>query len=219
VVHAYDAWSGTQQVVRWAPCVIVDGARHLHVIHYRVNPAGHLSRVALVEHAIGLVAQATGLHFHDDGLTGYVPHAAADGTFAARSQERHAHAPLVIAWAWQGTGPGASNLLTSAESGVGTIVWRSGSGSQLRINDAGVVLRRGVPLLPGFTRGASIGTLLLHELGHAVGLEHVSDPTQVMYPVIGSATPSAYASGDRAGLARVGAANGCMHGRRLPATN
>ena len=37
-----------------------------------------------------------------------------------------------------------------------------------------------VPLLSGFAAGPSVGTLLLHELGHAVGLEHVSLRSQVI---------------------------------------
>ena len=43
--------------------------------------------------------------------------------------------------------------------------------------------------------GAAYATaVILHELGHVMGLEHVDDPTQLMYPEIGS--PAGLAAGD-----------------------
>ena len=61
----------------------------------------------------------------------------------------------------------------------------------------------------GGGRQSTRGSLLLHELGHAIGLDHMTDKRQVMYPVI---LPQAaqYASGDLRGLAAVGAAQGCF---------
>lgn len=45
--------------------------------------------------------------------------------------------------------------------------------------------------------------VMLHELGHLVGLAHVKDATQVMYP---NTRPLAhYSAGDKAGLAILGA--------------
>jgi predicted Zn-dependent protease len=45
--------------------------------------------------------------------------------------------------------------------------------------------------------------LLLHELGHLVGLEHVDDPGELMYPA--GITRSSYGPGDKEGLAALGA--------------
>ena len=50
--------------------------------------------------------------------------------------------------------------------------------------------------------------LLLHELGHAVGLDHVSDVTQLMNPFVTSTTT--YAAGDSEGLRLVGRTQGCI---------
>ena len=36
----------------------------------------------------------------------------------------------------------------------------------------------------GFGTGVSLGALILHELAHAVGLGHVDDPDQLMYPTL-----------------------------------
>jgi hypothetical protein len=64
--------------------------------------------------------------------------------------------------------------------------------------------------LPGFGAGRTRGDLLLHELGHVVGLAHVQDPAQLMYPVIRTRNWSGWRAGDRAGLVRLGRARGCI---------
>ena len=59
--------------------------------------------------------------------------------------------------------------------------------------------------------------LLLHELGHMVGLGHVDDSTQVMNPTARGIV--AYANGDREGLWGVGAAQGCIGAKALSLTD
>jgi hypothetical protein len=220
LTYSYDASTGLTKLVRWAPCTVVNGVRRTHVINYKVHTAGVAGRVALVKTAMAKVAAATGLHFHYSGTTSYIPRGTVSGggvMLNAAAQRRATKAQLVVAWAWQGTGSGHSNLLTGAEAGVGSISWASSTTSQVRIGDAAVVMKRGVRLKPGFTAGGSVGTLLLHELGHAMGLQHVSYQREVMYPVVGSLSPATYTLGDRLGLAKVGAAAGCFRTPNLPA--
>jgi hypothetical protein len=59
-----------------------------------------------------------------------------------------------------------------------------------------------------------IYSLLLHEIAHAIGLDHVSDRNQVMVPSTGRAYPG-YGPGDLEGLWNVGAARGCLRPSRF----
>ena len=64
----------------------------------------------------------------------------------------------------------------------------------------------------GWTQGTAsvnpLGLMFLHELGHVVGLAHVSSPDEVMTDK-GNGTARALGAGDRAGLAAVGRPAGC----------
>ena len=70
---------------------------------------------------------------------------------------------------------------------------------------------------PGFGPGATRGNLLLHEMGHLVGLDHVTDPNQIMYPSLSGQAPNGYGAGDRNGLAHVGSGGGCL--KAVPPTS
>jgi hypothetical protein len=54
-----------------------------------------------------------------------------------------------------------------------------------------------------------LATLLRHELGHAMGLNHAAHSDEVMYPTISGSSPTDYQAGDLAGLRAVGATAGC----------
>jgi hypothetical protein len=62
----------------------------------------------------------------------------------------------------------------------------------------------------GFGRGTTRGALLLHEIGHAVGLQHVGATSQTMYPTVLSRSSTGYNSGDQAGLRKLGKPAGCL---------
>ncbi len=213
VTHATDPYSGRSVVVRWTPCVTSGGVTSTHPITYAVNTGGYLSRVTFVQRALAQVSADSGLRFRYVGTTSYVPRYAVlhypTGNrlvFEAAQQRAATHAELVIGWV-----PGTrTNMFSGREAGVGTVSWTGSSRSQLRVVEGAALLKIGVPLRAGFTTGASVGSLLLHEIGHSVGLDHVGATSQIMYPVLGSYTPASYQSGDRTGLRLVGRPAGCF---------
>ena len=213
VSHAVDPYSGRSTVMRWTPCLTVSGVTTSAVISYAVNTGGDPSRVTLVQHAIAQVAAISGLRFRYTGKVSYVPHYAVlhypTGNrlmFNAAQQRAATHADLVVGW----VSATRTNMFSRNEAGVGTVSWTGSSRSQLRIVEAAALIKLGVPLRAGFTTGASVGSLLLHEIGHAVGLDHVSATSQIMYPVLGRYTPASYQAGDRTGLHLVGRPSGCF---------
>ena len=62
----------------------------------------------------------------------------------------------------------------------------------------------------GFEDPVAWGPVLMHEVGHIMGIAHVGDQGQVMYPTIHPGGPRSYGEGDRAGLRAAGAASGCL---------
>lgn len=53
--------------------------------------------------------------------------------------------------------------------------------------------------------------LYLHEIGHVVGLAHVSDPNQVMYDTVDYDDSYGFGAGDLAGLRQLGTEAGCLN--------
>lgn len=184
-------------VTRWNPCA--------GPISVRVNaakaPAGGLedARAALAQ-----VSAATGLALTYAGATDFVP---------TRANERSRPADIVIAWVPRGSAPGQSDYFSGSAIGVGA--WSSTGTStdgrtwSYRISSGAVVIDPDVRLARGFGVGGTTGALLLHEIAHVMGLGHVTDPTQVMHPSLLPTTRGSFGAGDLAGLAAVGAGQGC----------
>ncbi|MEV8510355.1 hypothetical protein AB0368_36760 [Actinoplanes sp. NPDC051475] len=186
--------SGHHLIARWNPC---------EEINYRVNlaraPRGSLVQV---ETAVARIARATGLRFSYAGTTGVVP-GRTPGDYPPDTQ-------LIIAWAVPGEGnPSLSGGADVAGVGGATYLpGRTESGEDALIIDRGMVLLDATSSGAG---GAATGRLLLHELGHAVGLAHplIDGPNEIMYPLL-TAGAADWGAGDLAGLHAVGASGGCL---------
>ena len=182
-------------VLRWNPCA---------PITYRVNldqaPPGAL---ADVQTALRAVSAAGGLQFSYLGATSRVPQRSWFSSWPA------GEAQLVIGWA-SSSGAGSSDFLPGGQV-VGQGGWsaRGGNGKALQIVNGVVVLDRASTLLTSGFGSQGRGQLLLHELGHAVGLSHVSEQAQLMYPSI-TFSVGAFGAGDVAGLRAVGRPAGCL---------
>jgi hypothetical protein len=183
-------------VVRWNPC---------RTITYKVNlalaPAGAL---ATTQQAVANVAAAAGLTMTYTGTTDEIPSKSSAPTSA----------DIVIGWAARGS----TSALPAGGSEAGEGGWFSSGVSNdgahwtWQIVGGFVALDTGQMNLfsPGFGSGTRLGTLLEHETMHALGLGHTQDRADIMYPIISSSSPGVLAAGDRAGLAKVGAAAGCV---------
>ena len=189
--------SETGEPVRYDPC---------SPIHYVVNPAlAPAGGVDDVHTAVSMTAEASGLRFVYDGETDEVP----SSNRASYQPERYGErwAPVLIGWA-----PGLS---TAQPAGTGMRPLGLG-GSSFERNDAGqvvyvsgqAVFDSTAGLRSGFA-GETWGQVILHELGHIVGLDHVADPQSVMNPTHGL-RPAAWGPGDRRGLWEVGLGSGCL---------
>lgn len=165
--HAFMHVDAGGQPVRYDPC---------RPVHYVVNPSGGPpGAVAMVRAAVAAISAATGLVFVDDGTT--------DEPVSERRElvqrERYGNrwAPVLVGFAARGT----FTDLTGQVAGLG--------GSYQLTTPAGARLVTGQIMLASDTFAELVGsgrvgqatTIVEHELGHVVGLDHVDDPGQLMY--------------------------------------
>lgn len=181
--------------VRWDPCT---------TIHWRFNTHGAPTGGAtVVRSAVARVAQATRTTWILDGTTTAVP------STGVLPRTMDAHRPIVIGW----TNAAHSDLLRGGAAnvlGVTRTAWFGIDNGTSRVAEmqAAVIALDGTHRLP-LTGRVSWKAVLLHELGHAMGLDHVGTTSQLMYPVLPSNLTDLQ-SGDLAGLTRLGRSAGCV---------
>ncbi len=187
-VNVYSGW-----VQRWNPCAPV---------HYRVNVTQDPAALPAVQAAVSALSKGTGITFVYDGGTTFIPHANAWAQPAS----------LVIALAHHNGLAGGTDYLAG-----GNQLGEGGFQSQYatlngRITTYKIIEGYAVVDVDGYRRAdAHVRTAaLLHELGHAVGLNHARLTSEVMYPSVSDAGPNYYSAGDLAGLAKVGRPAGCL---------
>ena len=176
------------QPVTWDPC---------KPIHYEVNIAGGPpDAVDLVTGAISDVSRRTGLEFEYDGLTGARPRwKSSNLPFFAT------HRPALVSWATESE----VSQLAGRVAGLGGSLPQRARDGRLHYVTGGVTLdSASFTALNRRAEGRALErAILLHELGHLVGLAHVSDQAELMNPDNGGQLD--YGPGDREGLAKLGA--------------
>jgi len=184
-----------EPVTRWDPC---------SVIGWRVRTREQPGALADVRTAFWRLGQATGLRFRFRGYTGVIPQLDSNSRYPADTQ-------IVVAWVHRHR----STLFTyaPAANAVGAPFYVTGyhdaTGPAWRIASGGVVIDSTLRLRSGYGWGITRGDLLLHELGHVMGLDHVAASSQMMHPVMTRAR-ARYGAGDLAGLWERGARLGCL---------
>ena len=189
--YKFDALQDDKRTaVAWSPC---------RPVHYVVRTKNQpVWGAAALRAAFAEVHSATGLTFVYDGTT-----TESTRTLKTLYQPRRygdRWAPVVISW----TRSSETKILSGTVAGVTNVYW-------WQVGTEPAVLVSGMVQLdaPDLVRIARVaGTteargVILHELGHLVGLGHVKDKRQNMYPVISSRNTH-YAAGDLAGLTLLG---------------
>lgn len=177
-------------VDRWADCA---------PIPYFINPAGAPAGWAgTVARALRQASRATGYRFVYAG--------AITARLSARSASASPAAPMhdAISFIWSDSRHAA--YLPS--EGADTLMDANGG----LIKGAAVVLNTS---LLHDRRSWVLPQVLLHEIGHTMGLSHVQDKRQIMYPVQSYAIHG-YQAGDLAGLREVGIGAGPCVARPAP---
>jgi matrixin len=179
--------------IRFDPCSEV-----WYVVNTEGAPPG---AIADLRRSIQLVTQATGLSLLYEGTTDEVPGFGRHPYQPERYGERWA--PLLIGWV-----DGMTKGLSHGDLGIGKAAIRENERGDRAIVSGWVMLNADADLAPGFGNGATWGEVLMHELAHVLGLAHVDDPGQIMYPEV-TLGPARWGSGDREGLRWVGSWGRC----------
>ncbi|HET6809441.1 MAG TPA: hypothetical protein VFH50_00355 [Acidimicrobiales bacterium] len=182
-----DGSGGTR--ARWNPCAAIRWA-----VNLSDAPANALSDA---QQAVAQVSAATGIPFTYAGTTDTAPNPSGPGG------QLPAGIDAVIAWL-----PPSDFAVNATEAGFGGNWWAPATGPTERIYQGYAIVNGDLAsgfLHPGFGPGYSEGHLLLHELGHMMGLGHTADPSEVMTPQQGPLSSAAYGPGDLQGLRVLGA--------------
>jgi hypothetical protein len=183
---------GEKLPVTWSPC---------RPIHYVVRPDNAPPEAAsLLTHAFRQLSAATGLVFVHDGTTDEKPSRMRKSLQLDRYGDRWA--PVLIAWTAPGEVP---ELNKDALGSSGPQMFQAAGGKLGFVS--GFVYLNAANIAKSMR---SLGTpvlhkVLLHELAHVVGLDHVDDQSQVMARRAGTTRLTSYQDGDLTGLNILGA--------------
>lgn len=181
----------TTEPVAYDPC------RPIHVVvNGRTAPAGGDEILA---GALAEVSRVSGLQFVLDGPSDEP----ADFSREAFQPDRYGDrwAPVLLAW----SDPAEVGDLEGDVAGVGGSAWLEVDRTS-RVYVTGLVAVDGPQMAEILARPGgreAVEAVVLHELGHLLGLDHVDDPGELMQPV---AEPglTAFGPGDVTGLAHLG---------------
>lgn len=168
-------------------------------IHYVISDRAPGEADRFLKAAISRTSQATGLKFVDDGATDEAPSEQRKAFQPDRYGDRWA--PVLVAWSTPGLVPDLKGDVVGTGGSAAVAV-----SGRAPVYVSGQVALDAPQIAQVLTRpggDAIVQGIIEHELGHLVGLDHVDDPTQLMFPVT---TPGVtdFAAGDLTGLSILG---------------
>ena len=191
----------------WNPC---------KPIRYVINMNGYAeSYRAVITEDIARVATATGFQFSYVGDSTIIP-VVADPWGHPADAFFHGTAPydIIISLANETI----TDLVPGSLAGLAWPNWVHYPDTDGRFFVASITIDMGDLFGRAVWAGDGFGPVLLHELGHAMGLDHVADTNQIMNAGALPTGPNTYGPGDLRGLWLSGAVRGCTNfGAGLPA--
>lgn len=177
--------------------VAFDPCRPIHFVVRTQNQPLGADQILLA--AISRISQASGLQFISDGSTDEVPSFRRANFQLAKYGDRWA--PVLISWVTEAENP---DFVTNVEGETApSEVSRTGGASFYVSGNVELDATKLTTTLlnPGGIQ--IVYAVILHELGHLIGLAHVIDPGQLMFPENGHG-PIDFGAGDLTGAALLG---------------
>src|SRR6478609_7362850 len=185
-------WKAFDGGARWNSC---------RTIRWAYNPTTQkYDALSDMRRAFARLAGISGLRFRYVGATTWRYRGGLGGFPSSR-------ADVVVGWADPTELPALAGNVVGYGGWAGHTVQRANV--RYKIDRGYLTLDNGATLDPGFER-VGWGSVSMHEIMHALGLDHAGEPVQMMYPTLTDQNVNPGA-GDITGLRRVGSAAGCLN--------